>query len=273
MNDAIAIGNLPRWAWMWLAAGAMFFAGKAAAAWPLRGKLGWKRVLAFTFLWVGMDARAFLVPAPGRAARAGDLRSLRAIGVIITAGAFLLWGTAGTLTHPLARGWCGMTGLILVLHFGLFAALAVFLRARNVPVAPIMNAPIAATSLAEFWGRRWNKAFRDLAHPLVFRPVARRHGNTAALWMSFAASGLAHEFVISFPAGAGYGLPTAYFLLQALGITIEKRLRRGAELPRRPAGGWLLTHAFTVLPAFFLFHPPFVERVMLPFFHVIGALP
>jgi alginate O-acetyltransferase complex protein AlgI len=94
----------------------------------------------------------------------------------------------------------------------------------------------------------------------------------AALWISFAVSGLAHELVISVPAGGGYGLPTAYFLLQALGITLERRvfknIRATTRLPR-----WIFTHAFTVLPAFFLFHPPFVERVMVPFFHAIGALP
>ncbi len=215
---------------MWLAAGAMFFAGKAAMVWPLRREFGWKRLLAFVFLWVGMDARAFLdkergsivlgdAPGPGTGARAPSRQSpsisWRAQGC--------LWCVARIFTNPLARGWCGMVGLILLLHFGLFAALAVFWRARGVPVTPIMNSPVAATSLAEFWGRRWNKAFRDLTLPLVFRPVARRHGQFAALWVSFAVSGLAHELVISVPAGAGFGLPTIYFLLQALGITLQRR--------------------------------------------------
>jgi alginate O-acetyltransferase complex protein AlgI len=53
-------------------------------------------------------------------------------------------------------------------------------------------------------------------------------------------------------------------LLQALGISLERRLKKP---------NWFRTHAFTVLPAFILFHPPFIERVMLPFFRVIGALP
>lgn len=163
-----------------------------------------------------------------------------------------------------------MVGLILMLHFGSFALLAACWQRNGVPVKAIMNRPAAALSVAEFWARRWNRAFNDLAHPLIFRPIARRWGSHAALWITFGVSGLAHEMLISFPARAGYGRPTLYFLLQALGIALEKRFALGnaGPIPR-----WLFTHAFTVLPAFVLFHPPFVERVMVPFFHTIGALP
>ena len=65
-------------------------------------------------------------------------------------------------------------------------------------------------------------------------------------------------------------MPSVYFLLQALGITLE---RRAKAILKNNAARWLFTHAFTALPAFFLFHPPFVEGVMVPFFHAIGALP
>ena len=197
-------------------------------------------------------------------------------------GAVLLWGVARWFTHPLAAGWVGMVGLILLLHFGTFGLLAAAWRANGIPVTPIMRFPVGAASLSEFWGRRWNLAFRDLAHRVVFAPVSHRWGHKAALWASFAASGLAHELVISVPAGAGYGLPTSYFLLQALGVTLERsagtpvrnELKTADKSVRAPfLRRWLRTHAFTVLPAFILFHPPFVERVMVPFFRVIGALP
>jgi alginate O-acetyltransferase complex protein AlgI len=190
----------------------------------------------------------------------------------VTLGAALLWIVARHFTSPLVQGWCGMIGLILCLHFGLFRLLALAWRNLEVEVTPIMNRPVAAVSLSEFWGRRWNLAFRDLVFPLVFRPVAQRLGKAAALWAVFLTSGLVHESIISVPAGAGYGWPTAYFLWQALGITLEKRLfpvPAAASVTAR----WLFTHSFTALPAFFLFHPPFVERVMVPFFHAIGALP
>lgn len=255
--ETVSLEPLPRWAVMWLLAGGLFLAGKAAV---LRnsGLRGW-RLAGFAAGWVGMDVNAFKKSdaVPWRASWGWSLANL-AVGVA------LLWGAARCCTLPLAAGWVGMAGLIFVLHFGLFRLLADAWNAIGVPVTPIMRCPLAATSLAEFWGRRWNLAFRDLSHRLVFRPVAHRSGHKAALWASFAVSGLAHELVISLPAGAGFGLPTCYFLLQALGIALERGLR---------THGWLRTHAFTALPAIVLFHPPFVERVMVPFFHVIGALP
>jgi hypothetical protein len=263
--DSTMMGDVPRWATMWCLAGAFFLAGKAAM---LRGAAlgGWRR-LGFALGWVGMDAAPFRGDADRTRRHAVDWT-----GPVMNTflGTVLLWGVARHIAHPLAAGWVGMVGLILVLHFGLFGVLAMVWRALGVPVSPIMRAPIAATSLAEFWGRRWNLAFRDLAHHVVFTPVARRAGNRAAMWATFAASGLMHDAVISVPAGVGFGLPTAYFLLQALGVTLERRADRSV---RAPAVKWLRTHAFTVLPAFVLFHPPFVERVMVPFFHVIGALP
>jgi hypothetical protein len=273
--DLASIGGLPRWAVMWLLAVAMFAAGKAAM---LRGAglHGW-RFAAFALGWVGMD------PAPFRGSAridgASRLPSLAWPLANTIVGAVLLWGVARHFAHPLAAGWMGMIGLILCLHFGAFGLLAHAWRVVGIPVIPIMRCPIAATSLTEFWGRRWNLPFRDLAHRLVFTPVSRRWGHKAALWASFAASGVAHEIVISVPAGAGFGLPTAYFLLQACGSVLERRTNRVTRQYLRRTdrslrlAGWLRTHAFTVLPACLLFHPPFVERVMVPFFHAIGASP
>jgi hypothetical protein len=302
MNAAATMmGDVPRWAVMWLLAGAFFLAGKAAM---LRGAgLGGWRLAGFALGWVGMDAAPFrqgpsslrdvdddgtnanrglkptaafrdryAVEKGGGPAEAKGLRRAWFWPVAnVLIGVTLLWGVARYFEHPLAAGWVGMVGLILILHFGLFGVLAHVWRALGVPVSPIMRAPIAATSLSEFWGRRWNLAFRDLAHHVVFTPVARCAGHRAATWATFAASGLMHDAVISVPAGAGFGLPTAYFLLQALGLTLERKADRRVRAP--VIVKWLRTHAFTVLPAFVLFHPPFVERVMIPFFHVIGALP
>ena len=161
-----------------------------------------------------------------------------------------------------------MVGMILMLHFGLFALLSIGWRTLRVDAQPIMDAPLRSTSVAEFWGRRWNGAFNDLALGLVFRPMARRVGATAATLSAFGVSGLVHELVISLPAGGGYGLPTGYFLLQGLAVLAQRR----STTLRGNLSGWLFTMIVVAAPAFWLFHPPFVQRVILPFMQVIRAL-
>jgi alginate O-acetyltransferase complex protein AlgI len=83
---------------------------------------------------------------------------------------------------------------------------------------------------------------------------------------------LIHELVISLPANAGFGLPTAYFLVQGLGVLAERspageRLGLGSGI-----AGWMFTIIVVAGPAFWLFHPPFVSRVILAFMKAIGAL-
>ena len=90
---------------------------------------------------------------------------------------------------------------------------------------PIMRRPLASQSLGEFWGKRWNLGFRNLSHALVFQPLQKRFGAAAGALGAFLASGLIHDLVISVPARAGYGLPTAYFLLQGLARSLSDPAR------------------------------------------------
>ena len=136
---------------------------------------------------------------------------------------------------------------------------------------PIMRNPISSTSLAEFWGKRWNLGFRQLAHELTFRPAYRRVGVGTAGFLVFLVSGLIHDLVISVPARGGYGLPTLYFAIQGVGVSIE-RSALGKSLGLT-AGfrGWCYMSIFLLAPVFWLFHPWFVSRVILPFMRVIHA--
>jgi membrane bound O-acyltransferase family protein len=223
--------------------------------------------------WPGMDATRFLSPGlalryPPRAA----VSSAALAGARILSGALLLFVGARQAANPIVAGWIGMVGMILILHFGLFDLASAAWTALRVDAPPLMDRPLRSTSVSEFWGRRWNAAFNDLALRLIFRPVARCSGIMLATWVAFAVSGLIHELVISLPAGAGYGLPTAYFLIQALGISLERSspgIRLGLN---RGLSGWLFTMLIVAGPAFWLFHPPFVRRVIIPFMQAIGAL-
>lgn len=133
-------------------------------------------------------------------------------------GVVLLWLVARRVpAHlPLAQGWLGLFGLIMLLHFGSFDVIALFWQEMGVLAQPIMARPILSATLSEFWGRRWNLGFRQLAYDLIFRPLHKSIGVAAASLLVFLASGLIHDLVISLPARGGYGLPTGYFVLQGI---------------------------------------------------------
>jgi Membrane bound O-acyl transferase family len=263
------------WQFMWLLSFAIFFGCKWETWYEARAAgfcAGFARNFAYLFLWPGMDAPAFL-----NSKRRPDLappKEWLAATTKTICGAASIWYAShrAQAANSLVVGWIGMLGLVLVLHFGTFHLISLFWRATGVDAQPIMQAPAAATSLSDFWGKRWNLGFRQLTHGLVFKPVRERFGLPAATLSAFFVSGIIHDLVISFPARGGYGLPTAYFVLQGIGVLIE-RSSIGRKL-RINAGvrGWLFVLLWAGLPAFGLFHPIFIRRVMLPFFAFIGSL-
>jgi hypothetical protein len=265
---------LPAWAFMWLLAGAIFLGCKWQTWWQVVVQRGGAPNLSAAYLltWPGMDAASFFdTRAKVDAPSARDW--LWAIGKTAL-GAILFWGGARLLLpySELLAGWVGMAGLIFLLHFGSFHLLALVWRRAGVDAQPIMRAPHRATSLAEFWGRRWNLGFRQLTHDIVFVPLSKRAGVTPAIFAAFVVSGLIHDAVISLPAGAGYGLPTAYFALQGLGLVAE-RSRAGKRLGLgHGARGWVFSAVVTAGPVVWLFHAPFVGNVVLPFLREAGAL-
>jgi hypothetical protein len=229
------------------------------------------RHLTYLLAWPGMNADRFL--SSGHVSRPAAREVLAAaaklaLGVIVYAAAVRAVG----LADPLLVGWLGMTGVVLMLHFGLFHLLSCCCRACGVDADPLMDRPLASSSLSEFWGRRWNSAFRDLTHRFVFRPCARRFGNRTAVAVSFVVSGVIHDLVISVPAGAGFGGPTAFFVVQGAGVLIER-----SALGKRLGitGGWrgrIFAAACLIGPLALLFHPVFVARIILPQLAATGAL-
>jgi hypothetical protein len=271
---ALAVrGFLAPWQVMWALAVAVFFGCKWQSWWECRDTPGVTvgRSLGYLLAWPGMDAAAFLDPTKGASRPQG--KEWIWAGAKTVFGAALLWGVAPRVptTRPLLAGWVGMVAIILVLHFGAFHIVSLVWRAAGVNAQPIMQAPLSSTSLSDFWGRRWNLGFRQLTHRLFFTPARVRLGAPAALLLSFLASGLIHDLVISLPARGGFGLPTGYFVLQGLGVLLE-RSPAGARLGLRSGfSGWLFAAACAGAPAFLLFHPWFVTRVILPFLAAVGA--
>jgi hypothetical protein len=267
------ISTIPRWALMWGLAVAIYSALKWWT-WAHRspGTAPVWQHLAYLFAWPGMDVDRFLRSHSKQFWNSARGEWMQAIGNSVLGVALLMTAaaTADNL-HWAIPGWIGMIGIAFTLHFGVFHILSCIWRHLGVDAEPLMNWPIASQGVAEFWGKRWNLAFRDLTYHYVFRPLLRTCGPTAALLVGFLISGIVHDLVISVPAGGGWGLPTCYFLIQGLGILIEKsRLGRSCGLSLGITG-WLSCLAIVVLPCPLLFHPPFVRNVIVPFLKALGA--
>ncbi len=234
---------------------------KASTGYPLSA-VG---VLAWFFAWPGLNAREFFSPAPAQADRVRFSDWVAAVAKTVIGLVLLTVIAPRVVPYQAFVGvWLAMVGIVMLLHFGTFHLLALVWRRAGRNVRPIMCQPLLATSVAEFWTHRWNLAFRDFANVFVMRPLARRWNGTVAMWGCFAFSGLVHELAISVPARAGYGLPTAYFLLQAAGVSVE-RTAWGKRIGLRDGWrGWIFACLWIAPAALFLFHPPFVYRVILP---------
>jgi len=224
-------------------------------------------------LWPGMNADEFLT-SPSSSITPPDAKEwLFATGKWLLGIVLIGWVCRrAAFLGELEQGWIGMVGLVFVLHFGLFHLLSCSFRAVGINAIPLMNWPILSTSVAEFWGRRWNRAFRDLTHRFLFLPYRRIGGPIGALALGFLVSGLVHELVISVPAGGGYGFPTLYFVLQTAGLLMERsRLGQSKGLGCGFIGR-LFTIVVVAVPCPLLFPAPFVLRVIRPFLATMGAL-
>jgi hypothetical protein len=267
-------GTLPPWIFMWVLAVAVFAGFKWWTWWGDIGhgrEGGGIRSIIYLLLWPGMDAKQFL--------RRDGVVTKPGLGVWIFAlaktmfGALLIWGLARLAGNGWVAGWIGMIGLIFFLHFGSFHLLALFWQRMGIDAQPLMRWPALANSLSDFWGKRWNAGFRDLAFGLLFVRLSGWAPPRIAALLIFLISGLIHELVITFPAGAGYGLPTCYFIIQGIGVLCERsRIGKRAGL-RRGVAGRIFAMTVVTLPVLALFPEPFVLRVMVPFFQTIKALP
>jgi len=264
----------PRWSLMWGMA-ILIYATCKWVSWIYRRSETaplWQHA-AYLFLWPGMDPDSFLngnrkrVPTP--ALKEGIFAFFKfGLGMVLLTAAVV----ASSQGNPILIGWIGMIGIVMTLHFGLFHLLSCLWRSVGLDAKPIMNWPIASRSLSEFWGRRWNLAFRDLTHRFLFRPFLRTCGPSGAFLVGFLISGVVHDLVISGPAGGGWGGPICYFLIQGVGIMAEHS-RRGRDWGlNRGATGRLYAIGSVLLPVPLLFHQPFVLSVIVPFLQALRSI-
>ena len=264
--------ELPRWACMWLIAVTMYASLKWLSWWDARSVRApvWKHA-AYLFGWPGMDARAFL----GNSSRCRPPTPYEwlAAAIKLVCGAVLIWYVAPRAgrDNDWLFGWVAMVGLILFLHCGLFHLLSCAWRAFGVDARPLMNSPLLASGVSDFWGQRWNIAFRDLTHRVVFSPLTKRLGPKWALAIGFVISGLIHELAITIPARSGYGGPTVFFTIQVAALFIERSAWGRRLSLGRGIVGWAFVTVTLIGPVGLLFPTAFIAEIIVPFCHLLGA--
>jgi hypothetical protein len=221
------------------------------------------RLLAYCF-WPGMQPDQFLA---GREPVAGaPVPTVLGLLLNALAGAVLLWVVPRFLpaaTPFMVRFWIALVGIGFMVLFVRFDFAALLFRWMGFQVEKLWWCPVAATTLGEFWGQRWNRVVSGMFREVVFLPLARRSSPQVALFAVFLYSGVYHE-LFSFMAGSGYGGPTLYFLVQYLGVVVETIRPFRRFLHRHPWLGRVWTLSVVVLPVGLFVHQGLIDEVLLP---------
>lgn len=140
--------------------------------------------------------------------------------------------------------WSAGLVLIYCLAECIQSSQLVVYRLLGVELPRINDYPLRSLSLAEFWGRRWNRVVSAWLSENLFMPLARRRRATLGVLAAFVASGVLHFWLAWIPLDLRAGLTMAsFFLVQGLGLVLERRLearRWGAGARRSWTLAWIL---------------------------------
>ncbi|KAL9691080.1 hypothetical protein QQ045_011497 [Rhodiola kirilowii] len=131
---------------------------------------------------------------------------------------------------------------------------------------PQFNDPVCATSVQNFWGRRWNQAMGNILRAGVYDPVRAvlspglgdKHAQRLAVLATFVTSAAMHELVFYY---LSRKRPTWemswYFLLHGLTVVVEMDVKRriGQRWRLPTVVSIILTFSFMSLTSIWLFLP------------------
>ena len=206
------------------------------------------RWLAFSFLWFGMQPKAWVGKLRTREWKSHVRAGLLAMGL----------GAVGLSLYVFFDGSFLPLSFIfmsLMFHYGVLRLNTAFWRWVGFPVRTLFRNPIATTGFKDFWGARWNLGYSQMMARAVQKPLTPKFGSKGAIFAVFLVSGLFHELAITVPAMQGYGLPTLFFLFHGIAILLEKK-------PHRLIGALCLLTLVVGLPI--LFPPRFVNEIIRP---------
>ena len=170
---------------------------------------------------------------------------------------WLAYALAPTLGPLPGAGLRGLAGLALIYSLAevIQASQLLVYRALGVELPRINDYPILAKTLAEFWGRRWNRIVSGWLSENLFMPLARRRRITLGFAAAFTASAALHFWLAWVPLDIGAALSMAsFFVIHGFATLLERRV----QVRRWPASlqrAWTLT--WLILPS-----PLFIEPAL-----------
>ncbi|CAA7021157.1 unnamed protein product [Microthlaspi erraticum] len=160
----------------------------------------------------------------------------------------------------------------LYLELEIILALLKFLATITLgcELEPIFNEPYLATSLQDFWGRRWNPMVSSILRSGIYAPLRRVCGRLMSsdrarligFLATFIVSGVFHELMHFYLTRETPSWElTVFFTLNGVCTVVEmavKRTKFGLRWQVRPVVSWLLTMGFLYLTTALLFFDPVV---------------
>jgi hypothetical protein len=129
-----------------------------------------------------------------------------------------------TPAHYVSRWAVGVVLLCALGHFLLEGLPRFCFSVAGASMNTIHRTPIAASSLRDFWGRRWNCMVSGWLNTFIFLPLARRHRPGLGLCCAFLMSAAMHAWlVVGLGALAAFSM-AMFFSLQSLFIWVEDHL-------------------------------------------------
>lgn len=176
----------------------------------------------------------------------------------------------GEYFHPLIKMALFCVHIYVVLDVGL-AIVAYAARAiLGFQLEPQFDEPYLATSLQDFWGKRWNLMVTGILHPTVYLPVRSISGrflpkklaSFPAVMASFVVSGLMHELIFYYIGRLKPTWEVTWFfvihgVLVGLELVVKRTVGGSVRLPAVVSGPLAL--GVVVATSFWLFFPPFLR--------------
>lgn len=153
----------------------------------------------------------------------------------------------------------------------LLAVAAFFARILvGAELEPQFDQPHHATSVQDFWGKRWNLMVSSILRPTVYFPARQIFGHLLpagwlaipAVFSTFLVSGIMHEMIFYY---LGRLTPTWevtwFFVIQGIWVGTEIVLKKqiGQKFEPPTIVSKILTLAFVMITSFWLFFPPFMR--------------